>query len=171
MSATVAKPVRTRLTLQAETAAELMSPNPISIGADAPVTEAIAMLTERGFSAAPVIDEAGRPVGVVSQGDILVHEREQPKRLRQTPEYYTRSELVAAAGESLADGFQVEQVDPTPVRDIMTPVVFSVSPDTPARSVVEQILALHVHRLFVVDPDGALIGVISTMDLLRHLKP
>jgi CBS domain-containing protein len=171
MTATVASPAKARLTLQVEMAAEMMSPNPISISADAPVSEAITMLTERGFSAAPVIDEAGRPVGVVSQADILVHEREQPKRLRQTPEYYTRSELAAAAGESLADGFQVEQVDPTPVRDIMTPVVFSVAPDTPARSVVEQIVALRVHRLFVVEPDGALVGVISTTDLLRHLKP
>jgi CBS domain-containing protein len=26
-----------------------------------------------------------------------------------------------------------------------------------------------VHRLFVVDTDGSLIGVITTLDLLRHL--
>jgi CBS domain-containing protein len=171
MTGTVASRAKARLTLQAETASELMSPNPISISANAPVSEAITLLTERGFSAAPVIDEAGRPVGVVSQADILVHEREQPKRLRQTPEYYTRSELEAAAGEKLPDGFQVEQVDPTPVLDIMTPVVFSVAPHTLARSVVEQMVALRVHRLFVVEPEGALIGVISTLDLLRHLKP
>ena len=32
---------------------------------------------DRGFSAAPVIDAAGRPVGVLSRTDLLVHEREQ----------------------------------------------------------------------------------------------
>jgi CBS-domain-containing membrane protein len=39
----------------------------------------------------------------------------------------------------------------------------------PAAKVVEQMLALHVHHLFVVDADGVLTGVISTLDVLRHL--
>jgi CBS domain-containing protein len=65
-----------RLILCAETAADLMVPNPVSIRAGATVKEAAAFLTDKGFSAAPVIDEAGRPVGVLSQSDIVVHDRE-----------------------------------------------------------------------------------------------
>jgi CBS domain-containing protein len=53
----------------------------------------------------------------------------------------------------------------------MTPVVFSVSPKTPAHKVVEQIVDLKVHRLFVVDDDGILVGVISALDILRRLEP
>ena len=39
-----------------------------------------------------------------------------------------------------------------------------------SKRVVSDMLGLHVHRLFVVDAAGVLVGVISTMDVLRHLK-
>jgi predicted transcriptional regulator len=32
-------------------------------------------------------------------------------------------------------------------------------------------LKLKVHRLFVVDENGVLVGVISALDILRHLSP
>ncbi len=50
----------------------------------------------------------------------------------------------------------------------MTPAVFSVTPATPLVSVAEEMVQLNVHRLFVVDRDGVLVGVISALDLLRH---
>jgi CBS domain-containing protein len=160
-----------RLTLWAETAADLMTPNPLSIGADAPVKEAVAFLTDKGFSAAPVIDDAGRPIGVLSRSDILVHDREKVEYVPTVPEYYEKTELTTRSGENLRNGFQVENVDRTWVRDLMTPVVFSVTPETPVRRVVEEMLALKVHRLFVVGGDGVLVGVISALDVLRNLGP
>jgi CBS domain-containing protein len=158
------------LTLHAETAGDLMRANPVSIGDDATVREAVTLLTEKGFSAAPVIDEAGHPVGVLSRSDILVHDREKVDYVQDAPDYYSRERLVTAKGESLKRGFQVENVDTTLVRDIMTPAIFSVQPTTSARKVVEQMLALNVHRLFVVDPSGVLVGVISTSDVLKKLQ-
>jgi CBS domain-containing protein len=158
------------LVLRAETAADLMMPNPISIQDRANVREAVALLTDKGFSAAPVIDAAGRPVGVISRHDILVHDREKVE-YTTTPEYYERMEITPRTGKPLPSGFHIENVDPTCVRDIMTPVVFSVAPDTPAHKVVEEMLALKVHRLFVVDEAGVLVGVISSLDVLRHLRP
>jgi CBS domain-containing protein len=138
----------------------------MSLRGDATVREAVAALTDHGFSAAPVIDEAGRPVGVLSRADILVHDREKPGR---PPAYYERPDL--ASGERLGAGFHIEEGDQTLVRDIMTPAVFSVAPDSRAAKVVEQMLALKVHRLFVVETDGTLVGVISALDVLRHLRP
>ena len=40
---------------------------------------------------------------------------------------------------------------------------------TPPRSVVEQLLALNVHHLFVSDAAGVIVGVISPVDVLRKL--
>jgi CBS domain-containing protein len=158
------------LTLWAETAADLMMPNPMSICADATVREAVAALTDHGYSAAPVIDEAGRPLGVVSRADILVYDREKGARLGAAA-YYELADLTIGSGEHLGAGFHVEAVDGTLVRDIMTPVVYSVAPGTPAPKVVEQMVELQVHRLYVVEEDGTLVGVISALDLLRHLRP
>jgi CBS-domain-containing membrane protein len=138
-------PRPSRLVLDPVCAADLMTPNPMSLRALATVPEAIAWLTEKGFSAAPVIDESGRPLGVVSRADILIHERER-----------LRSSLATAD-------------DRTTVADIMTPAVFSVTPQTPVELVVEQLLTLNVHQLYVVDEHAYLIGVISAHDVLRHL--
>jgi CBS domain-containing protein len=52
----------------------------------------------------------------------------------------------------------------------MTPTVFAVGPETPAREVVGRMQALMVHRLFVVDDKGTLVGVISALDILRHVR-
>ena len=160
---TVAGP---RLALEARTAADLMSRNPVSLRSAATVQEAVAMLTDRGYGAAPVIDAAGRPVGVLSRTDLLVHEREQGHHA-----LLTREADLEAPAFPVHEGFSVEVIDPTRVRDVMTPVVFTVDLQAPAREAVEQMLALKVHQLFVVDKAGALVGVISALDVLRHLRP
>jgi CBS domain-containing protein len=137
-----------RLVLEECKAAELMTPSPVSIRECATVREAIELLTHRGISGAPVIDRAGRPVGVVSRADVLVHDRE------------------AVDYPVPADG---EKPGADRVRDIMTPAVFCVSPDAPASRVVRELTELKIHRLFVVDELGVLVGVISVLDVLRRL--
>src|SRR4051794_9403151 len=63
-----------RLTLQATTAGELMTPNPVSVRAEATLREVESLLVGKGIGAAPVMDEAGRPVGVLSQSDLIVRD-------------------------------------------------------------------------------------------------
>ncbi len=162
--------VNTRLTLLADTAADLMRSNPVSLRADASIREALILFTEKGFTAAPVIDESGRPVGVLSQSDIITHDREKVDYATSIPDYFHESDLQTGVGEKLR-GFQVEVVDRTLVRDLMTPAVFSVTLATPCSEVIAKMLALKIHRLFVVDADNTLVGVISALDVLRHLRP
>jgi len=158
------------MTLRAAVAEEIMSPNPWSIRDSASVHEAVVFLTDRRISAAPVINDAGWPVGVVSEADILRYDREHVEHMHPVPDYYLKSELVLASGEKLPNDFEIEINDSTTVADIMTPVVFSVTPETPVSEVVEQLVSRKIHRLFVVDDDGSLIGVITTLDLLRRLR-
>jgi len=134
-------------------ATELMTPNPGSLREDASVRDAVRFLTDKGYSAAPVINDAGRPVGVLSRADILVHDRE-------------RADFLTSA-----DGPQSPPVDAARVRDLMSPFVLVVDPDTRADAVAREMVAFRVHRLFVVDGNGVLIGVISALDLLRRLQP
>ncbi len=159
-----------RMILDAVTAADLMATNPLSLEAEATVHEASVFLTDHGFSAAPVIDKAGRPVGVVSQTDLIVHDRENVDYLPRNSDYYACEDNSRRADQGVPAGFEIVNVDTTTVRDIMTPMVFSVSPEMSAHKVVEEMLNLKVHRLFVVDRQGVMIGVVSTVDVLRHLR-
>jgi CBS domain-containing protein len=170
MNENLRKDVSSRMILDSATAADLMTTSPISLRADATVQEAVALLTDRGISGAPVIDEAGRPVGVLSRADIVVHDRESGCQ-GGVPNDDGREHRVDNPEEVCPPGFHVEVPDLTLVRDMMTPTVFSVPPDAPARRVVEDMVGLKIHRLFVVGTDGVLTGVISALDVLQRLRP
>ena len=58
--ATLKKPAAPHWPLAGKTARDLMTPNPVSIESTATVPEVLAFLTDTGYSAAPVIDEAGQ---------------------------------------------------------------------------------------------------------------
>ena len=154
-------------------AKDLMSPNPVSIRRDAGIREALELLADRGFGAAPVIDTAGRPIGVISRTDILIHEREcvrhaLPAEDAASP--YDWTDWDEFPEKSLPEGISIEVTDPTTVAEIMTPAVFTVPLEAPAREVVKRMRELKIHHLFVVDSDLALVGVISPLDVMRHLE-
>ena len=134
-----------RMVLEAATAADLMSANPKSLNKDSLLSDAVTMMATKGFNAAPVIDETGRPVGVLSGTDVLIHQGENAD----------------AAAEKA----------PTKVGDLMTPAVYSVTTDTPAHKVVEEMVQLNVHQLYVVDANHTLVGVVTSHDILRRLHP
>lgn len=134
-------------------ARDLMTSNIRSLDQHATVRQAARLFCTARFSGAPVIDEAGRPVGVVSRTDVLRHlggfTGENGRGAEGHPRANDRAE--------------------TPVHRIMTRTVYSVGPDTPAEEVIEKLAELQVSRLFVVDRYGVLIGVVSAWDLLRRL--
>jgi CBS domain-containing protein len=133
-----------RMVLEAATAADLMSPNPKSIKKDSLLSDAMTAMATKGFNAAPIIDETGRPVGVLSSADVLIH----------------HGESATSAPEKA----------PTKVSDLMTPAVFSVTTETPVDRVVEEMVQLNVHQLYVVDANHTLVGVITAHDVLRRLQ-
>jgi CBS domain-containing protein len=143
----------------------------VSIAANAAVKEAAAFLVDRGYSAAPLIGEAGHPVGVLSQSDIVIHNRAKIEYVSTSPNTLPQlAGLIRRSPEILPEGFEVVDVDRTQVRDITTLVVFSVAPEETVHKVTSDMLDYKVHRLFVVDSDGVLVGIISTIDVLRHLR-
>src|SRR6266542_3316400 len=145
-----------------------MTPDPVSIREEATIPEAVSLLTEKGITATPVIDQAGSPIGVLSRSDLLVHDRERFEYLNHVPDAYEVEDLPPREKKAPA-GYQVVDVDTACVGDIMTPTVFAVDPEMPARKVIEEMVTLRVHRLFVIDGQGVLVGVISALDILRHL--
>ena len=131
------------LTLAASTASDLMATQVISIREDATRQDAMVLLTTKGLHAVPVIDVTGRPVGVISQSDLLVHMCEE------------RPVAAPAAVQ---------------VRDLMTPGVIAVAEDTPVRTIVEELLGHNLHQVFVVDQSGVVVGSVSAADVLQKLR-
>jgi len=168
-TATKTAPRKKALTLACTTARELMTHNPISITSVSTLKRALSFLMDHQFSAAPVIDETGRAVGVISMTDIVRFIKKQDSPRFGRSEYYDSTWL-----DLPKDGYFGATVDggaETEVHDVMTPMVFSVTRETPAAQVIDAMLAENVHRLFVVDDVGVLVGVITTFDILKKMRP
>jgi len=150
------------------TALDVMKYNPISIQADADLHEAAGFLIDRGFSAAPVINAEGHAIGVLSTTDLLRHERARhPPEARE--HFYETASLDSFADNSAEP--KPERGEIARVRDVMSRTVYAVNVMTPLSDVVEIMLQKKVHRVFVTDTGGTLVGVITTFDLLKRLAP
>ena len=156
-----------RLSSKASNVSPSLTPQPITVRANATVKQAIGVMVDNGVSALPVVDDDGRPVGVLSQTDIVIHDRN--KQAHAVPEYYTTTNLLSG-GTRMLTKVAFDGRDNTRVHQIMTPTVFAVRPDDPVTSVVTDMVAFKIHRLFVIDQAGTLLGVISAFDVLRKLR-
>jgi CBS-domain-containing membrane protein len=143
------------------TAADVMTSNPKSIRHTATFRNSNEFLSAYGIHAAPVIDEAGRPIGVVSRTDFVGYwgcDRDRSAAL--------------ATGEPTRNATNVgiyhRVAEPT-VMQIMTPVVHCVPIDASIAKIMEKFLKLEVRCLFVTDEHAVLVGVISVFDLLRSI--
>jgi CBS domain-containing protein len=157
-----------RTALLAKTAEDTMTANPLSLREHATVDEAIAFLSLRRFGGAPVIDDAGKPVGFVGKTDLLhaVHSSNGSANGSAIGVGRDGAELLGAtpAGKRAA-----LCTCPVTVGEIMTPALVVVPRNASMTHVIKKMIARRVHRVFVIDATGALIGVISGLDALRAL--
>jgi CBS domain-containing protein len=131
---------------------DVMTPDPRRVTADSPLDQAARLLLGSIFTGLPVVDREGRPVGVVTQGDLLG--AGLPLRLG----------LLAASEEA-----GVEAVLQTLVRrqvaEVMTSPAVTIGADRPLTEAVELMLERQHKRLPVVDRQGQLVGMLSRLDL------
>ncbi len=126
------------------------------------------MMIDLGVAALPVVDSDHRPVGVLSQTDIVRHDREKTDYPLRVADFYGRV-VLERADMGLSD-LHIENVDTALVTEMMTPLVYAVKPEASLVEVVRLMLEKHIHRVFVLDATGVLIGVVSTFDVLRQLE-
>jgi len=129
-----------------------------------PVRDAAAFLLRHGISGAPVIDEHGRWIGVFTQNDIARYVQERIAR--------GNSERTLEAREKVSGSspLRLDLFGETRVEELMTLGMYTVFPDATLEEVVHALTAFKIHRVFVIQETGtALLGVITTMDVLRCL--
>ena len=111
---------------------------------ETPTSALLSLMMERGISGVPVVDEFGRPVGVVSKTDLL------------------RGRGLDAGGDG-----PVSSGEDQLVGELMTPMTLAL----PEKASVAQAAALmafeNVHRLPIVSTEGKVVGIVTPMDVLR----
>ncbi|HET9950073.1 MAG TPA: CBS domain-containing protein [Longimicrobiales bacterium] len=125
--------------------ADLMRTDVYSVPADAPVRDAVTMMADAHVSGLPVVDGAGKVIGVITATDVLQAEAE------------------------LEGGRAREQLfTDTAVRELMSSPPHLLAPDDDVRAAAQSMLYAEVRRLFVAE-EGELVGVISQTDIVDAL--
>lgn len=134
---------------------EVMSTDILTVRPDTSLVGFIRLLEEHGISGAPVRDESGEIVGVVSYRDVVRATRATAREALDDPEV-REEELSRAALEGHV------------VRDVMSRSIRKVSADTPVRDVARYLATRRVHRALVFEGDR-LVGIVTAFDLLGVL--
>jgi CBS domain-containing protein len=138
---------------------EVMSREVVAVRQDATLGPAVRLMLDKQFSGLPVVDEAGRLVGILTEGDLL-------RRVETGTE--AKGGWLANFFGAGAQAARYVQANTRRVADLMTPEVVSVAVDTPLSEVVQLMEQYHIKRLPVLR-DGKLAGIISRSDLVRAL--
>ncbi|MFJ9443278.1 CBS domain-containing protein [Kitasatospora sp. NPDC101235] len=114
--------------------------------------EIVALLSEYDITGVPVVDREGRPLGVVSEADLLrtLAAQEDSASLLPAPE----SAQAGPDGEVTA-------------ADLMTAQPVCTMPDTSVVAAARLMSRHGLKRLPVLDEEGRVVGVVSRGDLLR----
>ena len=157
----------TQLTLQAQTIQEIMTPDPITVGLQATLHEVAALMTDARIGALPVLNEEGFPAGIITQADIVRYEREQTRY--SVGEWELPDTLQIDSESPEGRSLHVESGQFMTVEEVMTPWLWRVYPDTPMRDAIDLMLEKQIHHVCVTDKFGYVVGVVSTVDILKNL--
>jgi CBS domain-containing protein len=132
-----------------------MTPTVICVKADFGLEQLTALLIERGISGAPVIDDAGKPVGIVSKTDLL-------------RERFIEGDTSVELPNWLEDSFHLDRSGGI-VADVMMPVAFTLRETDSIARAAALMSEEHIHRVPVVNLDGRVVGIVTTFDLARWI--
>jgi CBS domain-containing protein len=130
---------------------DVMTTDVVSVHPDASFKQVVRVLAECGVDGAPVVDEDGALLGVVSGSDLTCHE-EEPPRLASLRGRTARSHARKSRGRT--------------ARDLMSSPARTTGPSASVCEALAEMGRGGVGRLVVVQ-DGRMVGILTRSDVLR----
>ena len=137
---------------------QIMTPRLVTVRVDTPITEAAELMLNRRISGLPVVDAAGKLVGIVSEGD-FIRRGEIGTRNRRSGWL----EFFVGPGK-LASEFVREEG--RTVKDVMTPEPVTISEETTLEEIVRLMEQKGIKRLPVLRGEE-LVGIVTRANLLQ----
>ena len=130
-------------------AKDVMTQTVISVPPSMSVRQLAQIFLEREITGAPVVEEGGKVVGFVSQTDIVEFE------------LYLQSDNSIESRMEETGGY---------VQDIMAPVESFARETDSLATILDKMCSEKIHRLIVLDEQGNLAGIVTTMDVMCWLQ-
>ena len=142
------------------TVKEIMTRKVITIPMEATLKKAAEMLGRHNISGAPVVDQEGTLVGIVSEKDLF-------KAL-----YPSHAEFYEAPGVWIdLDKLEEKSTEASDklIQDLMSRQVITVNPDTSLMQVGSIMLVRGIHRVVVVGNEGRIEGIVTRRDIYKNI--
>lgn len=139
-------------------AAEIMTPNVITVTPQTEVQEIVELMIKNRISALPVVDGENRVIGMVSEGDLMRRVENQTDRR----DSWWLTALFSASND--ADSYIKSRG--RRAEDVMTRDVLTITEDTPLYKIAQLLEKNHIKRVPVVS-NGKLVGIVSRSNLLQ----
>ncbi len=133
----------------------------ITVNSTASVKEVAQRLLDHHISALPVVDDAGKLVGLVSESDLM-------RRADLGTERHRAWWLAALFAEEDALAAEYVKAHSHKVADVMTKRVIMAAPDTPLGEIAGLLEKHSIKRVPIVE-NGALVGIVSRANLIQAL--
>jgi CBS domain-containing protein len=133
----------------------VMTAEAITARPDLSLDTARDLLLGNGLSRVPVVDEGGRPIGMLSLADLVVEEHD-------------RGGEVQEVRERVPGGFHVHEEEKS-ISDVMTRKVVSVPESASVAQAAEILVSHRLHGAPVISAAGVVVGFVSASDVLAWL--
>lgn len=147
---------------ESTTAGDIMMRDVKTIPHDATLRDAAALLTTYNISGAPVVDDDGKIVGIVSESDLLNEARKQAGLPH-----------IAAFGVFFAPEDSLKRIyhggASLLAEEVMSKKVITVTEDTSVKELGDLMLRRKINRIPVVSEEGTLVGIVTREDVLRSI--
>jgi CBS domain-containing protein len=146
-------------------AKDIMTTDVITVTPDTKIADAARLLLEKHLNGLPVIDHAGKLVGIICQSDLIFQQKKIP-----VPTVFTFMDVLFPLTSYKDMEKEVKKIAAATVSEAMVPSPFTVDPDTSLEDIATIMVRHNVHTLPVVE-GNKIVGVIGKEDVLRTLMP
>jgi CBS domain-containing protein len=147
-----------------QTVADVMAHDVITVTPDTPLAAAVRLLVDRQISGLPVVDEAGKLVGVISESDLIWRE----KGIDMPPHIMFLDSVIYLQNSAKYD-LELHKVLGQTVGEVMTAPPISIHAEATLPAAARIMHDKKIHRLPVVDLEHRPIGIITQGDIVRAI--
>ena len=159
-----------RKSVREMTVSNLMQHEVLAAEADWSLDQLADFLVNNNISGAPVTAADDQLIGVVSLTDIVRQNRLQDHNAERDDAHDVYLyELQRHMGKDELRELHIQYETSVRVRDIMTPMIYSVGEDTSVQEVADTMLKGRIHRVFVTR-DSKLTGIVTALDMLQVIR-
>lgn len=134
---------------------DIMTRGPQCVYGDASIQSVVDIMMRGGFNGVPVVDHEYRPIGIITQGDLI-----------SRSELHLRPGLLSEFSQGHIDDL-FKTIKQKQAREIMSSPAVTVQEDTDLPQAVDLMLQKKLKRLPVTDKTGRLTGILARVDIFR----